>query len=296
MSSSAPPLIWLRAFEAAARLGSFKAAAEELDVSPSTISHQIRDLEAKLAVLLFERHQRSTVLTDEGRALFQPLTDGFSLINSASPVLKDARADSLTIGAFPFMVSEILTPNLAEIVSVTEKSHIRFRTETATSTLLRASAADRSDVLIRYGRDVDTPFRGFCAKKLFRVCLAPIQAAASQQINSLEELSVEPKIKVTGPFDGWSRWAAHWQTSLADEDYAMETDSFHASVRAVEEGLGVSLGIFPYMNPLLRQGHIRVLDNLSCEIDESAYLVFAPHQKDNPAIGKLANWLIEYLK
>ena len=296
MSPSAPPLIWLRAFESAARLGSFKAAAAELNVSPSTISHQIRDLEAALSVLLFERQQRSNVLTDEGLAFFQPLTEGFALINSANDLLVDSRTDTLTIGAFPFMVSEILTPNLAEIIRVTEKAHIRFRTDTATSSLLRASADERTDVIIRYGRNIETPFRGFKNKKLFRAHLAPIQAAASPQIRSLEELAAQPKIKVNGPFDGWGRWATHFNTPLDDESYAVETDSFHAAVRAVEKGLGVSLGIFPYMNPLLQQGHIRVLDTFSCDTNESAYLVYAPHQKDDPAITNLSHWLVDYFR
>lgn len=296
MSQTAPPLIWLRAFESAARLGSFKAAAAELNVSPSTISHQIRDLESTLSVLLFERQQRATVLTDEGRVFFQPISEGFTLIKSAKNLLVDKRTNSFTIGAFPFMVSEILTPNLAEIVDVTGKSQIRFRTNTVTSTLLLASAADRTDALIRYGRNVDTPFRGFCTKKLFNVRLAPIQSVTDPKINSLQEIALRPKIKVTGPFDGWTRWASQLKTNLDSQEYAVETDSFHAAVRAVEQGLGISLGIFPYMNPLLREGRIRVLDSFSCDINESAYLVFAPHHKDNPTIEKLFNWLVDYLK
>ena len=63
------PLSALRTFEAAARLGSFKAAAEELAVTPTAISHQIRGLEEQSGVALFERHVRRVTLTEAGAEL-----------------------------------------------------------------------------------------------------------------------------------------------------------------------------------------------------------------------------------
>lgn len=296
MPTSAPPLVWLRAFESAARLGSFKAAAAELNVSPSTVSHQIRDLEEMLGLPLFERQQRSTVLTDEGRLFYQPLGEGFTLVNSATDQLMTEQKNSLTIGAFPLMMSEILTPNLAEIKQVTEIPHIRFRTNTSTTSLLSASVSDRSDVVIRYGRNVPKPFRGFEAKKLFDVSLVPIQSTMNEEINSLDAFVDQPRIKVSGPFDGWKSWADAWGVTFQGGTYALETDSFLAAIRAVEQGIGVSLGIFPYLNPLIPRGGIRVLDSFRCSTKESAYLVYPPHHKSNLAIEKLSAWLSNYLK
>ena len=66
--STLPPLTWLRAFDAAGRLGSFKAAAEALHVTPSAISHQIKSLEAHLGLPLFERAGARLALTVSGRA------------------------------------------------------------------------------------------------------------------------------------------------------------------------------------------------------------------------------------
>jgi LysR family transcriptional regulator, glycine cleavage system transcriptional activator len=63
-----PSLPALHAFEAAARLGSFTAAARELHLSPSTVSHRIRELESQLGFVLFERLPRSVTLTDRGKA------------------------------------------------------------------------------------------------------------------------------------------------------------------------------------------------------------------------------------
>src|SRR5690606_27251488 len=70
-----PPLVALRAFEAAARHQSFRAAADELAVTATAVSHQIRQLERRLGVALFERQARGVVLTMEGRRLFPALRE-----------------------------------------------------------------------------------------------------------------------------------------------------------------------------------------------------------------------------
>ncbi len=65
------PLTALRVFESSARLGAFKAAADELSVTPAAVSHQIKSLESRLGVLLFERGASGVRLTDEGERLFR---------------------------------------------------------------------------------------------------------------------------------------------------------------------------------------------------------------------------------
>jgi DNA-binding transcriptional LysR family regulator len=105
--SSLPPLSWLRSFEAAGRLLSFKQAASELCVSPSTISHQIRDLEDYLGTPLFVRGKQLR-LTEEGRSYLSPVESGFELLRSAE--IKIPTDSRFNIGAFPFLANEILTP------------------------------------------------------------------------------------------------------------------------------------------------------------------------------------------
>ena len=103
------PLNWLQAFEAAGRTGSFKAAALELNVSPSNISHQVRDLENHLGILLFSRNGRQVALTQEGSSYLPALTAGFHSIRQASPAIKPA-SSRLQIGAFPFLANEVWHP------------------------------------------------------------------------------------------------------------------------------------------------------------------------------------------
>src|SRR5262245_58453553 len=87
-----PPLSALRAFEAAARHLSFKRAAEELCVTPTAISHQVRLLEETLGVRLFERRTRQVVTTAEGQLLYPVLRDGFDAFARTLDMLTSRRS------------------------------------------------------------------------------------------------------------------------------------------------------------------------------------------------------------
>ena len=84
MKRKLPPLGALRAFDAVARLQSFKLAAEEIGVSPTAVSHQIRLLESLLEVSVFERTPRKVELTADGKVLQQASAQAFALLQAAT--------------------------------------------------------------------------------------------------------------------------------------------------------------------------------------------------------------------
>lgn len=95
MKRCLPTLSSLRAFEAAARWGSFKDVAGELSVTPTLISHQVRSLEDQLGVQLFERFNRRVELTPEGRVYAATLSRAFDDINDVTGQLRpDSRDDA----------------------------------------------------------------------------------------------------------------------------------------------------------------------------------------------------------
>lgn len=104
-----PPLQSLRAFEAAARRGSFKAAAEELAVTPGAISQRIRGLEEELGVKLFDRAVRSVTMSEAGRALHPPLSDAFRKIQDAIDAVRPEQA-KLKVAAFDPVIRKWLLP------------------------------------------------------------------------------------------------------------------------------------------------------------------------------------------
>ncbi len=143
-----PPLNSLRAFEAAARNRSFTAAATELCVTVTAISHQIRHLEEQLGQKLFERTPREVTLTDLGEKLYPGLRDGFDRFADAFDRLRDTRGqESLTVTTTRAFAERWLMPRLLSFTSALPGIDVHVEATEELVDLRRSSA----DVAIRYG-------------------------------------------------------------------------------------------------------------------------------------------------
>lgn len=142
-----PSLISLRAFEAAARLESFKGAAEELSVTPTAVSHHIRGLEQALEVQLFVRQTRAVRLTDTGRRLSGRLASAFTEIADALSEVH-ATEHELTVTTTPAFAALWLAPRMEVFQAAHPDIHVRLDTGTTPVDLARDR---RIDVAIRYG-------------------------------------------------------------------------------------------------------------------------------------------------
>jgi LysR family glycine cleavage system transcriptional activator len=142
-----PSLNSLKAFEAAARLKSFKDAATELYVTPTAISHQIRNLETHIQKKLFERHTRSIKLTPAGRKLARIAHDSFQEI---SDTLNEFQKDdeTLTIGTTNAFAAMWLVPNLQNFHHKHPKINIAIK---ADDRVVDIEKNQEADLLIRYG-------------------------------------------------------------------------------------------------------------------------------------------------
>src|SRR6185437_12888347 len=145
-----PPLNGLRAFEAAARLGSFAAAGDELGVTPGAVSQQVRSLEARLGVSLFKRRPQSLAPTAAGQALLPALTEALDAIAAAVGGLRGEgeRATPLRIACPAGFAAGFLLPRL-------DRFHQRVPavalTLTATERLVEPGG-NEVDCAIRFGR------------------------------------------------------------------------------------------------------------------------------------------------
>ena len=288
------PLNWLQAFEAAGRTGSFKAAAQELNVSPSNISHQIRDLERYLGTLLFSRNGRQVTLTEEGQNFLPELTLGFQNLRNATP---DAgtTTNRLHIGAFPFLANEIITPGINTLKRALPDTEIRIFTHNDLQALTHVDPTQRLDVVIRYGPSTGR-FPGHTAVKLADLALVPVVGPGVPAVRNAEALLSQPLIHVIGPFQGWQRWQTRYAPS-ARLSFALETDSFHAAMLAVSRNEGASLAVMPYLASWIRQQKVKAIESLSLPIEDHAtFAVCAPYQQSNPRIAQFVDWLAERLR
>ncbi|RBO84747.1 LysR family transcriptional regulator [Marinomonas aquiplantarum] len=147
MFQKLPSLKSIRAFEASARLGSFKAAAVELNVTLTAVSHQIRALEDKLNIKLFERRTRKVILTPEGKILantaYQSLHGLLTKINA----LKKS-PNNLTVSTTNSFAAKWLVPNLNLFQSLNPGINIQIQGE---DEIVDIENDRRIDVVIRYG-------------------------------------------------------------------------------------------------------------------------------------------------
>ena len=147
-----PSLPALRAFEAAARHLSFKRAGEELHVTPTAISHQVRLLEDTLGIRLFERRARQVVMTAEAQSLFPVLRDGFDAFARAlDAIASRAARTSVTVTATTAFTAKWLVPRVAAFHAVRPDVDLKLL---ATEEVVDLGAGT-VDIALRYGRVTD---------------------------------------------------------------------------------------------------------------------------------------------
>lgn len=291
MSNRLPPLAWLKAFEAAGRHQSFRGAAEELNVTPSVISHHVRSLERRLGRPLFHRTGNSVQLTEEGDRYLARISAGFvELARAAETLGAPALTHRLTIGAFPFLVSEVLLPHLGELRALLPGMSIAVVSETHLDRLTHTDPGQRVDAIIRYG---DGRFTGCSARKLTDVELVLVGAPGRLPAGTrFEDLVVNgPRIAVAGPFDGWSAWSTATGSELSADAEVLSFDSYVTAMRAAEQGLGVALGIRPLIDPWIAAGRLQALLDVAVAVDQASYLVTAQYASGRQELEILADWL-----
>ncbi|MGF6307993.1 LysR family glycine cleavage system transcriptional activator [Bradyrhizobium sp. i1.8.4] len=287
-----PPLNAVRAFEAAARHESFTAAANELCVTVTAISHQVRQLEAILGRKLFERSGRAVVLTAEGHAVFPMLRDGFDRMASAFTAIRPpADGDAITVSTTRAFAERWLMPRLARFNAAFPQLvvHIDATEE------VRTPGADGVDLAIRYGRadragEKSVLFSDrYIAVAASAIC-PPGSRLTIDDVRSRSLLAFRWK-NATLDSPAWSAWLAG-----ADHDpggdfriswYSEEPLALHAA----ERGLGPLLCSDALVDEQLRQGTLRRLDG-------PALAGFAYRLVDGPSAArrKSATAFIDWLR
>lgn len=232
-----PSLNALRAFEAAARHGSFTSAAAELHVTQTAVSHQIRHLEDELGVTLFHRTARHVTLTEAGSAWALALGDVFSRLHAANRRLRRSVSDraSISVTVVPSFGSRWLIPRLGKFLAQYPDFDIRI---SVTDRLVRF-AEEPFDVGIRYGAG---RYPGTVTDKLgddaWLVVCAP-------DLPYLRELGQPAALAgrtllYDDDADAWRAWFEAQNLPLLGARYTQITDS-SLLVDAAVRGQGVAL-------------------------------------------------------
>lgn len=234
-----PPLTQLRAFEAAARHRSFKYAAQELSVTPAAISHQIRELETRLDVRLFERRTRQVVPTAQARQLYPVLRDGFDAFAEALRALSVTNEGKMvTLTTTPAFATQCLLPRLPELQRQHPAIELRLLASDSAIDLDR----DNVDIAVRYGGG---PFPGHEALRLADDCLLPV-ASPSLGLRQPTDLPRHHLIHFEWLRDAehrpaWHDWLHEAGMTHDDASRGLRFSEVNHAIEAAIAGQGVAL-------------------------------------------------------
>lgn len=287
MSNHLPPLNALRAFEAAARLGSFSAAAQALHVTHGAISRQVRHLENWLGIAIFERAGRRVRLTDEGREYLSAIQSAFDGITAATRRLAETRTRRrIAIDALPTFTMRWLLPRLARF-----PLHSEVELRLVTSNRPLAGGADGFDVAIRRGPE---NWPGCVAQEFLVEHEIPVCSPALIErvpLNEPRDLTRHTLLCSDTRPAAWERWLAAAGIQDAAIGTRQQFDHFYLTLLAAIDGLGVALGPRPIIDDELKSG--RLIAPLSGpSVQARGYWWVIPNSRaGDPVLRAFCDWL-----
>lgn len=286
-----PPLTALTVFEAAARLGSFTRAADELGVTQAAVSRQIHALEIEFGAALFLRHHRKVVLTDKGRILAAATSQAFSLLaDAASELRRDEAEDELAISATVAFSQFWLLPRISRFA----RAHPEIRLRIVSQDAMPALEDGEVDVAIRFGSgdwphaDAELLFRD----EVFPVC-SPDFLADPQAIASPADLLAFPLISnhTEDPlWTGWQEWLTSFGVVTPRKIQGFRCSFYTEAIYAALNGQGIALGWKQLVEDLLAQKRLIRLTDASVT-PKGAYYVVVPRKKQKRALDVFLGWL-----
>lgn len=288
MHKPLPPLGALHAFEAAARLSSFKAAAQELHVTPGAISQQIKVLETRLGVELFVRRARAIELTEAGRLMLEPTQQAFRLLAGAVSRLRERdRGEVLTLSLLPSFAALWLVPRLGSFRAHSPEIDVRISATPELADLRR----DDVDVAIRVGLGVypGLHVEHLFAEELFPVC-SPQLLKGSIPLKKPADLARHTLLHDETRSE-WPLWLAAVGCKGVDTSRGPSFSLWELAFQAAIAGQGVALGRGSLVRGYLESGQLVRPLRISSPADYGYYMVCLPERLREPNIAAFRAWL-----
>ncbi len=281
------PLTALRSFEAAARLLSFKGAAEELRVTPTSVSNQIRQLERNWNCLLFVRKTRKVLLTDAGRSLARVVGRAFDDIRAEVDNHITTNRKTVTLAVGPIFGSRWLIPRLSNFYRMHPKIELVLHQGP------RITNAEQLVTMIAVDWGTGD-WAGLEARRLFAIRYSPVASPTLLRerggIRVAQDLANFPIIHQWDR-EEWNAWLRH--AGAPDLTFVHETimrDANHA-LQAALEGQGVILGTFPFVEPEIAAGRLARPLTLELHPPRAYHLLTRPGGRALREVGAVCDWI-----
>jgi LysR family glycine cleavage system transcriptional activator len=288
-----PPLNAIRAFEAAARHESFTAAANELCVTVTAISHQVRQLEAILGCKLFERSGRAVMLTAEGHTIFPLLRDGFDHMASAFATIRPpAGGDAITVSTTRAFAERWLMPRLPRFHAIFPAAvvHIDATEDVVTP------GTEGIDLAVRYGH-ADRTHEPFVLFNDSYIAVAACAICPPTARLVIDDFGARPLLAYrwkNAALDSpaWSAWLAETARNSRRDFRISWFSEEPLALHAAERGLGPLLCSDALVGEQLREGTLRRIDGPALP-GFSYRLVQARAAGKRRAVTAFSDWLRE---
>jgi LysR family transcriptional regulator, glycine cleavage system transcriptional activator len=281
-----PYLNGIRAFEATARAGSFAAAAGELNVTPAAVSRMVRLLEERLGVVLFERAANRLVPTVAGSAYqvgLAPIFDALVMLTDQLKAQSGPRA--LTIGVGPTFAIRWLIPRLAAFRAVAPDVEVRITTGGAAAPFTDDWSCG---IILGHGK-----WPGLVSERMFGADLIPVCApGVAKRLKSPHQLKDAMLLKVAHAREDWPKWLkAAGLHGIAAQGPTFEY--YGQALQAASDGVGVALGIRPYIDDDIKAGRLIAPFELSVPKGSQWYLIYREARRDEPSFAAFRKWIVE---
>ncbi|MCC2976525.1 LysR family transcriptional regulator [Sphingomonas sp. PL-96] len=280
----------LHVFDAAARHLSFKAAAEELNLSPSAVSHAIAKLERDLGALLFDRDGRQLALTLDGRTLHGPVEEALALVRSGIKAVASRQAEVLRLHAAPSFAAQWLTPRLHKFLATNPGMEVQIAADTDYSRFTN----DEFDADIVYGMREQ---EGLSVHPLGEERIRPLcTPALATRIKTPVDLLGHMLICSTLKSVQWDRWFRA-NGVQPGQGSTMRFDRSFMAISAAADGLGICLDSTRLAERELANGRlVAPLEGRSEDLAETGhYLVYPKRNADRPIVKAFTRWLLDEL-
>lgn len=280
----------IKTFQIAARHSSFAVAADELCITPSAVSHQIKTLETQLGLPLFSRGARALALTDAGARYLEQIDDLFTRLESVTEQLR-ARfgRTSVRLHVPAYFASEMLLPRLSEFSKMHDGVDLRIDTSGAHGRTHTAEA----DISIVVGSG---PWNGLVAHPLFAQTMVPAcspELLAEKPVRRYADLNSHTLLVHEARRDDWDRWAATVGMKELRPSQIVRIDSMSAATRAAEKKIGIALLPAEISRRKFSTGRLaRVFDD-ELVTEENYTLLVRTEDENRDDIRALCAWLME---
>ncbi len=291
-----PALDFIQGFEAAARNLSFTKAAEELFVTQSAVSRQIKALEDSLGFALFERRPRALVLTEEGQAFYRIAVETLERLQEATERLKSSgKSRPLAVTTSIGFASLWLIPRLQRF----RQAHPEIDVRIAASNEMMNLERNLIDVAIRFCTPQAAPehARRLFGSDAYPVCSPALLKDKKRPLREPHDLKHHVLLHFDfygahAPFMDWSSWL----TSFGAGDIAppaMHFSQYDQMIQAAVGGQGVALGMTPLINEYIRKGTLAVPFRKSLDNPRAYFLIQSAAAARRPLVEKFVDWVLE---